>query len=196
MQSCRLILSLLTTGFVLAGFHRPAAAQGTSPADSAPFKEALIGNWVMDQEATADALALDQFGPKVRLVPNPQQPGQPQTFTTNFTDKPFNVQEYALIRSTLLAGFRANTNEVSSRMTFAADGTGMNCDVTKSSGPEPVEHFQWALQGRQLTITAPGNKTSVQTEFTNKNQLSLTLGRGMRIVLKPETSSSTNAPPD
>ena len=195
MQFSRLVLPVLAASSQLIGFHGPAVAQGTSPADAVPPRAALVGNWIMDQEATADAIALNQFGLKRRVVQNLEKPGQPQTFSTNFVNKPFNWQEYAMIKSTLLAELRSNTNEVSSRMTFAADGTGMNADLNKSGSAVPVEHFQWVLQGRKLTITSPGNKTSIQTEFTNRNQLSLTLGRGMPIVLKPETSSShTNAP--
>lgn len=195
MQRSQLVLSALATSFLLIGSRGPALAQSTSTADPSPPRAALVGNWIMDQEATADAIALDQFGPKRWVVPNPEKPGQPQTFSTNFTDKPFSWQEYAMTRSTLLAGLRANTNEVTSRMTFAADGTGMNSDLNKSGVAEPVEHFQWVLQGNKLTITSPGKKTSIETEFTNRNQLSLALGRGMRIVLKPETSAThTNAP--
>ena len=91
-----------------------------------------------------------------------------------------------MIRSAFLANLRANTNEVSSRMTFAPDGTGMNSDRDPSGRQAPVEHFQWKLQGTKLTITDPIKKTTVQTEFTNRNQLWLTVGRGMRLVLKPD----------
>jgi len=195
MRLCRLVLAAFATGLFLVGSLGPAAAQSTAAADPARLKEALVGDWVMDQEATADAFALDQFGPKRRVVTNPQKQGQPQTFSTNVINKPFNVQEYAMTRSAFLASLRANTNDVSSRMTFAPDGTGMNSDRDPSGKLAPVEHFQWMLQGTKLTITDPGKKTTVQTEFTNRNQLSLTLRRGMRIVLKPENSvSHTNAP--
>jgi len=176
-------------GFFLFASHRPAAAQSTAAPDPAQLKEALVGDWVMDQEATADAFALDQFGPKRRVVPNPQQPGQPQTFSTNVINNPFNMQEYVLIRTAYLAGLRANTNGVSSRMTFVPDGPGMNSDLDPSGRQVPVEHFQWRLDGTKLTITDPVKKTMVQTEFTNRNQLSLTLGRGMRLVLKPDRAA-------
>jgi hypothetical protein len=157
---------------------------------------ALVGDWVMDEEATADAFALGQFGPKQQVVPNPRKLGQPQTFSTNITNKPFTWQEYATIKSLFLASLRANTNEVSSRMTFAPDGSGVNSDEYKSGKRESVEQFQWVLEGRKLTITNPGGKTPVQTEFTNMNHLSFTTGRGIRLVLKPERpiAPSTNAP--
>jgi len=197
MPFCRLSVPVFATSFLLIGFHGPATAQSTPPADSAQLKEALVGSWVMDQEATADAIALEQFGPKWRVVPDPKKPGQPQTFSTNFINKPFNVQEYAMMRSVCLASMRADTNEVSSRMTFAPDGTGTTSEQNTSGRQAPVEHFKWGLQGSKLTITAPDDKRSIQTEFTNKNQLSLRMWRGIRIVLKPEGSAPkflTNAP--
>lgn len=185
-HSPRLVVPVLATILLLIGSRGPAAAQSPSPTDSAPLRAALVGDWVMDQEATADVFALDQFGPKRRVVPNRQQPRQPQTFSTNVITKPFNVQEYAMIKSAFLANLRANTNDVSSRMNFAPDGTGMNSDREPSGRQVPVEHFQWRLQGTRLTITDPVKKTTVQTEFTNRNQLSLTVGRGVRLVLKPD----------
>jgi hypothetical protein len=198
MRLCWLVQAAFATGLLLVGSQRPAAAQSTAAADPALLKEALVGDWVMDQEATADTFALDQFGSKRRVVPNPQLPGQPQTFSTNVINKPFNVQEYVIIRSAFLASLRPDTNEMSSRMTFAPDGTGMNSDRDPSGKQVPVEHFQWRLQGTKLTITDPGKKTTVQTEFTNRHQLMLTLQRGTRIVLKPDRPASkpdNSAPP-
>jgi len=74
----------------------------------------------------------------------------------------------------------------------------MNSDQDPSGRQVPVEHFQWSLQGTKLTIIDPVKKTTIQTEFTNRNRLSLTLGRGMRLVLKPDRPApkpDPNAPP-
>jgi len=197
MHSCRLAQAVLVANLLVFRCAELTVAQSTTAVETAPLKAALVGDWVLDGEATADAFALAQFGPKREVVPNPKEPGQPQTFSTNITDRPFTWQEYAATRSLLLASLRSQTNEPSSRMTFASDGTGTNFDQDKAGSRKPVEHFKWVLEGHKLTITSPGSKTPVQTEFTNNNQLSLTTLRGIRIVLRPERpafNATTNSP--
>jgi hypothetical protein len=67
----------------------------------------------------------------------------------------------------------------------------------KSGSQKPGDGFQWLLQGLNLTITVAGEKSGLETEFTKRNQLSLTPPalRGLRVVFKPERSKPlTNEP--
>jgi hypothetical protein len=182
---------------LLIGTNGFALGESPLPPDPAQLKAALVGSWVMDPEATADAVALDQFGPQRRVIPNPKKPGQPLTYRTIVTNKPFNLQEYAMTKGLFFAGIRADTNAQLPRMTFAPDGTGTISGKSKAGSQESGERFHWVLQGLQLTITVAGEKSGLQTEFTSRTQLSLRppLLLGLRMVLKPERSPNlTNAP--
>ena len=197
MRNRRLRLAAFAIVSLLIGTNGAVVAQRPLPMDPSRLKEALVGSWVMDPEAMADAAALDQFGPQRQVIPNPKRPGQPLTYRTIATNRPFDLQEYALTRGLLLAGIRANTNAQLPRLTFAPDGTGTIPEKGKSGNREPDTRFQWVLQARKLTLTIAGEKSSLQTEFTNRNQLSFRPPhlRGLRLILKRERPPSlTNAP--
>lgn len=169
-----LALFIVTNGF----------AQSTPPLG----KEALVGRWVLDTEATADATARAQFGKKTTVVPVPRQPGQPQTFRTNQVIKPFNQKEYEDTKRICLEATRADTNLLSTAVNFAPDGTGKIWGVNKSG-----QSFEWTLKGSQILIKNPNDQFRPLTSFTNRNQLSWVWSRGTvqtALVLKPERAQS------
>jgi hypothetical protein len=99
------ILPVFAAVPLLIGCNKPAPTQSTAPPAPAPLREALVGTWVMDQEATVDAFAAAQFGPQRRVVPNPKKPGQPVTYRTITTNIPFDLQAYAIAKSVIASAF-------------------------------------------------------------------------------------------
>ena len=191
MHSSRAVLFALALASLLSHSAGPAAAQSTS-LDPAALKAALIGKWVLDPEATADAMARYQFGPRQQVTLAPTKPGQPRTFRTNFINKPFNPQEYEQFKAAALEGFRAKSNAAPPLIIFAPDGSGTRSEQRNPGAPAADAPFQWVLDGRQLTIKNPTNESSLQIAFTNKNQLRIPSPalRGLPCIFKPERAAA------
>ena len=93
------------------------------------------------------------------------------------------------MKSRALNGLRAGlSGKPTPGVTFAPNGTGR----IHSNSNSP---FQWALKGREITITTRSNQNHVLIEFTNRNQLYWLIPAAGPIVFKPAPFSAlTNAP--
>jgi len=168
-------------------FTEPAVAQDTST-DSAALRTALVGKWVMDPEGTIDVIARAQFGKRQQVIRLPAKPGQPQTYRTNITNKPFNAQEYEEAKAEALRGFHSTTNLQLPSVTFAADGTGKLANPNRPGTPAGVTAFQWHLDGHKVTLKNPADGHTNQFQFTNQTQISVPFWpeRGLALVFKRE----------
>lgn len=164
------LLAAIIAMFPVAGCGGLKEAQGKVSPDVARLKRALIGNWVMDLPETADSMARGQFGPQ-RTVTVSKTGGQPATIGTNFTNKPFNQQEYEKAKRICLESLRANDKQA--WMTFAPGGTGTESALTESGSRSNVTSFYWVLQGSELIVEYPAKRTGAdfQTEFTDMKQI-------------------------
>ncbi len=187
MKTSPFILGLLIAALGATQFAEPGLAQDTSAAPAA-LRAALVGKWVLDPEATADALARAQFGPRQQVTALPAKAGQPRAYRTNFTNKPFNLREYEQFKAAALEGFRANTNAPATAFTFLADGTGTGGEPNSPGAKDAALH--WDLKGRNLTISNPAKGTTLQLQFTNQAQLTIPGYRGMPLVLRPEKAKA------
>lgn len=183
MKAPGFLLGLLVVVLGVIPFSEAALAPDAATTPTA-LRAALVGKWVLDPEASADACARAQFGPRQQLTALPAKAGQPRTYRTNFTNKPFNIQEYGQLKSAALAGFRANTNAPGPGLTFLADGTGTRGEPTKPEVQDGA--FQWELKGHNLTISNSAKGSTLQLQFTNQTQLVIPAYRGLPLVFRPE----------
>jgi len=189
MKTSPFILGLVIAALLATQFVAPGLAEDTSAAPAAS-RTALVGKWVLDPEATADAYARAQFGPRQQVTALPAKAGQPRAYQTNFTNKPFNPREYEQFKAAALEGFRANTNAPATAMTFAADGTGTREEQIRPGAAAPGGAFQWDLKGHNLNISNPAKGSTLQLQFTNQTQLCIPGYRGMPLVFRPEKARS------
>jgi hypothetical protein len=168
-------------------FTEPAVSQDTS-ADSAVLRTTLAGKWVMDPEGTIDVIARSQFGKRQQVIRLQAKPGQPPAYRTNFTNKPFNVQEYEQAKAEALRGFHSTTNLQLPSVTFAADGTGKLANPNRPGTPAGETAFQWHLDGDKVMLKNPVDGHTNQFQFTNQTQISVPFWaeRGLFIVFKRE----------
>ncbi len=157
---------------LVAGCRGTGAAHRKAPLEGAGPQQALVGNWVVDQELTADSLARAAFGPQ-QSVTISITGGQPvkMTIQTNFTVKPFSQLEYEKAKRVCLEYFRANDRKV--RMAFLPDGTGTESALDDSGNRSESQSFKWALEGHKLSVEYPDKRLGAdfQTECTNTNLL-------------------------
>jgi hypothetical protein len=181
--------------------RRLAATQSTAPAvaqdtsiDSAALRTALVGKWVLDPEATADAFARAEFRERRQVIRLPAKPGQPPAYRTNIVKKPFNAQEYERLKADGLRGFHSITNAELPSLGFAADGTGESNELNATADAARARGFQWRLDGHTVTMIHSFYGRTNQFQFTNQTQLTIPfqphLDRGLFVVLKREGANS------
>lgn len=189
MPDHHFILPVFATVSLLIGSPGCAISQNNPSMDVARLRQALMGNWVIDAEATADSMARSGFGPQ-QSVTLSKTGDKPATMHTNFTNKPFNQQEYEKTKRISLESLRAPEAQV--RVTFAPDSTGVELPLTGSANQSVGFPFRWTLQGHKLVVEYPDKRAGAdfQTEFTNTNQLCRPIHYlGACMFFKPEASA-------
>ncbi len=165
------LFAAIAATLLFAGCSEPGPARSKATPDASRLERALIGNWVMDLEATADSIARGQFGPQ-QTVTVSKTGDQPPTIHTNLTNKPFNQQEYEKAKRICLESLRANDKQT--WLTFAPGGTGTESALTDSGSRSNFSSFHWGLQGSTLIVEFPDKSIGAdfRTEFTDTNQIS------------------------
>jgi hypothetical protein len=128
---------------VLELLRQHGGVESEAPPDVARLKQALLGDWAVDQEATADSMARGKLGPQSTVTVSRRE-DSPAIIRTNFTNKQFNQQEYEQAKRILLESFRANDHHT--WMTFAPDGTGTESELGDSGTRSNMVHFSGAYR--------------------------------------------------
>lgn len=150
-KSALLAAFVATLGFGCASTERALPPEKIPPPASSPAEvlKALPGNWTIDVEASADALARAQYKPRITTVLHREGNDAPTRETTTVVER-FDAKAYREALTYWLD--LLDKPDMRWRLHFNADGTGEHWAVVKTGSPTQSTPFKWRLDGWRLYI--------------------------------------------
>lgn len=131
----------------------PPERMAPPAASPAEVRQALPGNWTIDVEASAEALARAQYQP--RPVTMLHREGDATTTQTAIVSEHFDLKAYREALTYWLDILRRP--DMKWRLTFRADGTGEHWAIVKTGSPPQGTPFTWRLDGWSLHLEYPAD---------------------------------------
>jgi hypothetical protein len=173
LRSVALASLIAWAGSGCASSHKTPGPQKVAVLASSPAAvlQALPGIWVIDVEASADALARMPYQLRPMAAPRREPaPGEPASASEGVPE-PFDAKAYKEARNYWIE--LLGKPDLQWRLDFKANGTGEHLAVIKSGGrPESVP-FTWKMDGWRLSVEYPTNSPfhSFEVETTSANEL-------------------------
>lgn len=149
-------LALITACAAVIGFGCHSTPKALPPERIAPpaaspaeVQAALPGTWILDAEASADALARAQYKPRQATILHRDGGGSATRETTTVIER-FDAKAYREALTYWLDVL--DKPDMRWKIKFNADGTGEHWAVVKTGNAPQNTPFQWRLDGWRLHV--------------------------------------------
>ena len=187
LRAALLAAFVAVLGFGCASTERALPPEKVGPPAKSPDEvlRALPGNWTIDVEASADALARAQYQPHLATVLRREGNEAPTRETTTVVER-FDAKAY---REALTYWLNLlDKPDMRWRLKFNADGTGEHWAVVKTGSAAENTPFNWRLDGWRLHLDYAANSAfkSFDIEMPSAKELHYPMQPlGDHLVLKP-----------
>ena len=186
-KSALLAVLVATLGFGCASTEPTLPPERTAPPASSPAEvlRALPGNWTIDVDASADALARAQYKPRLATVIHREGNAAPTRETTTVVER-FDAKAYREALTYWLD--LLDKPDMRWRLMFKAGGTGEHWGVVKTGSASQNTPFTWRLDGWRLHLdyAADAPFKSFDVEMPSAKELHYPMQPlGDHLVLRP-----------